>query len=219
MTGAMGFGKNLNADQILNQILCIQQNMPLTNIVFMGMGEPLDNWNEVRQALNVITAKWGMGWSPQRITLSTIGIGNKLIEFMEQSMCHLAVSVHSPFAHERALLVPMQKAHPIEDTINIIRRYDWRGQRRVSFEYILFDGINDSIRHAAALAGLLKGLECRINLMRYHQIHKGNLRPSPNDAVAAFQMYLRKKGMIATLRASRGQDISAACGMLAANMK
>jgi 23S rRNA (adenine2503-C2)-methyltransferase len=217
MTAKMGFVQNLSSTDILNQIFDIPETS-LTNLVFMGMGEPLDNWYELQRALDIITAEWGMAWSPQRVTLSTIGIHDRLVDFLEQSQCHLAVSVHSPFAAERQALVPMQKAYPIEDIIAIIRRYCWTGQRRVSFEYILFDKINDTMRHAATLTKLLHDLECRINLIRFHQIPHSTLRPSTQEATTKFQQYLRQSGIITTLRASRGQDIMAACGMLSANL-
>jgi 23S rRNA (adenine2503-C2)-methyltransferase len=215
MTARMGFAGNLTAADILNQILSVPESATLTNIVFMGMGEPLDNWSAVQQALDVIAADWGMAWSPQRVTLSTIGVHDRLIEFLERSQAHLAVSVHSPFPQERQAIAPAQKAYPIEETIDIIRRYRWTGQRRVSFEYILFDGINDSLRHAQQLLWLLCGLECRVNLIRFHQIPRCDLRPSSDVAIAKFQRHLRQSGIVTTLRASRGEDILAACGMLA----
>ena len=215
MTAQMGFVRHLSAADIVNQILSVPESAGLTNIVFMGMGEPLDNYGAVSRALGVITAEWGMGWSPQRVTLSTIGIGGGLEEFLEHSRCHLAVSVHSPFGSERQALMPMQKAHPLGSALALIRRCNWRGQRRVSFEYILFDKINDTPRHAAALAELVRGLECRINLIRFHPIPRSSLRPSTSEAVQTFLQCLRRRGIVTTLRASRGEDIMAACGMLA----
>jgi 23S rRNA (adenine2503-C2)-methyltransferase len=218
MTAQMGFVQNLTAADILNQIFSIPESALLTNIVFMGMGEPLDNWNEVKCALDIITSEYGMGWSPQRVTLSTIGVHNKLEEFLEQSACHLAVSIHSPFAIERQNLMPMQKAYPIRKTIDIIRHYRWTGQRRVSFEYILFDSINDSVCHAAALVHLLQGLECRVNLIRFHQIFPCPLRPAADIPIKKFQQRLKQSGIITTIRASRGEDIMAACGMLSTSL-
>ena len=215
MTGRGGFHGQLSAAEILSQLLYIDEAETLTNVVFMGMGEPLDNWAEVSRALEVITAPWGLGWSPKRVTVSTIGAMPGLERFLEESRCHLAVSLHNPFPDERAALMPVQKGWPLADVLGLIRRYDFTGQRRVSFEYTMFAGVNDTPRHADALARLLRGLECRVNLIRFHAIPDSPLRSSSPEAIAAFQARLRKAGLNTTLRASRGEDILAACGLLA----
>ena len=215
MTGRGGFHGNLTAAQILSQLLYIDEAADLTNAVFMGMGEPLDNWPEVSRALEVITADWGLGWSPKRVTVSTIGVLPNLARFLEESRCHLAVSLHDPFPEERAKLMPVQKAFPLQDVLSLIRRHDFSGQRRVSFEYTMFAGVNDTRSHAEALARLLRGIPCRINLIRFHSIPDSALRTSSPAAIAAFQARLQKAGITTTLRASRGEDILAACGLLA----
>ncbi|MCR5710233.1 MAG: 23S rRNA (adenine(2503)-C(2))-methyltransferase RlmN [Bacteroidales bacterium] len=215
MTGRGGFHGHLTAAEILSQLLRIDEADELTNAVFMGMGEPLDNWPEVSRALEVITADWGLGWSPKRVTVSTIGVLPSLRKFLDGSRCHLAVSLHDPFPGERASLMPVQKAFPLQDVLAIIRRYDFTGQRRVSFEYTMFSGVNDSPAHADALARLLRGIPCRVNLIRFHSIPDSPLRTSSPEAIAAFQARLRKAGLTTTLRASRGEDIMAACGLLA----
>ncbi|GAB1374812.1 23S rRNA (adenine(2503)-C(2))-methyltransferase RlmN [Bacteroidales bacterium] len=156
MTGRMGFRGHLSAGEIISQFIRIEETSELTNVVFMGMGEPLDNYTEVMKAVEILTSDWGFGWSPKRITLSTIGVAPALKDFLENSKCHLAVSLHNSFDSERLGLMPMQKAWPIEETINLIREYDFTGQRRVSFEYIMFDGWNDSKRHADALTRMLR---------------------------------------------------------------
>ena len=215
MTGRGGFHGNLSAAEILSQLMDIDEADELTNVVFMGMGEPLDNWPEVSRALTVLTEPWGFAWSPKRITVSTIGVLPVLPRFLEESHCHLAVSLHNPFPAERAELMPVQKGWPLQDVVALLRRYDFSGQRRVSFEYTMFAGVNDTARHADALARLLKGLPCRINLIRFHAIPDSPLRTSSDGAIAAFQARLQKAGITTTLRASRGEDILAACGLLA----
>ena len=215
MTGRGGFHGQLSAGEIVSQLLSIDEADVLTNAVFMGMGEPLDNWPQVSAALEIITADWGLGWSPKRVTLSTIGVLPRLKLFLDESRCHLAVSLHDPFPEERASLMPVQKTWDIRQVVDLIRQYDFTGQRRVSFEYTMFAGVNDSRRHADALARLLRGLECRVNLIRFHAIPDAQLRTSGPEAIAAFQARLQKAGITTTLRASRGEDIMAACGLLA----
>lgn len=226
MTGRMGYHGNLAADEIFSQIFGIDESDKLTNAVFMGMGEPLDNWDNVKKTIEILTSDWGVAWSPKRITLSTIGVNaakdggvSPLKRFLDETSCHLAISLHNPFPDEREKLMPMEKAYPVEDTLSLIRRYDFTGQRRVSFEYIMFSGVNDSKRHADALIRLLKGLECRINLIRFHKIPGSELSPSPLPVIEAFKQRLNNAGIITTLRASRGEDILAACGMLSGRGK
>ena len=215
MTGRQGFHGNLSAADILSQFLAIDEAAELTNAVFMGMGEPLDNWEEVKKVIEILTAPWGYGWSPKRITLSTIGVIPSLKRFLDESKCHLAVSLHDPFPDERLALMPAQKAFPIQDVIDLIRQYDFTGQRRVSFEYTMFAGHNDTPRHADALLHLLKGLECRVNLIRFHRIPDFPYGTSSREAMEAFRDRLTRGGVTATIRASRGEDILAACGLLA----
>lgn len=215
MTGRQGFHGHLTAGQILSQFLEIDEAEKLTNAVFMGMGEPLDNYHAVLKTIEILTAEWGFGWSPKRITLSTIGVLPTLKNYLDDCKCHLAVSLHDPFPSERLSLMPMQKPFPIEETVKLIKQYDFTGQRRVSFEYIMFAGINDTKKHADALIRLLSGLECRINLIRFHKIPDSELSPSPIPVIEAFKKRLNDAGIITTLRASRGEDVLAACGMLA----
>ena len=215
MTGRQGFHGNLSAADILSQFLAIDEAAELTNAVFMGMGEPLDNWEEVKKVIEILTAPWGYGWSPKRITLSTIGVIPSLKRFLDECKCHLAVSLHDPFPDERLTLMPAQKAFPIQDVIALIRQYDFTGQRRVSFEYTMFAGHNDTPRHADALLHLLKGLECRVNLIRFHRIPDFPYGTSSRETMEAFRDRLTRGGVTATIRASRGEDILAACGLLA----
>ncbi len=218
MTGRMGFKGNLEVAEIISQYLEVDENNLLTNTVFMGMGEPLDNLDNVLQAIEVLTSDWGFGWSPKRITLSTIGVnaGNEspLYRFLNESKAQLAVSLHNPLPDERALIMPMEKPFPIHRTLEIIRQYDFTGQRRVSFEYIMFNHFNDTKAHADAIARLLRGLECRVNLIRFHAIPDSPLETSPMPVIEAFKERLNAAGVTATVRASRGEDVFAACGML-----
>lgn len=215
MTGRGGFHGNLGVADIINQFIAIDEALELTNAVFMGMGEPLDNYSNVSRALEVLTADWGFGWSPKRVTLSTIGILPKLKDFLDSSRCHLAVSLHNPFPEERFGFMPVQKAYDIRDVVALIRKYDFSGQRRVSFEYTMFAGWNDDARHALALCRLLKGLECRVNLIRFHRIPDFPYGCSTHENMVAFRDILSRNGITCTIRASRGEDIFAACGLLA----
>ena len=219
MTGRQGFHGNLTAADIINQFFAIEEAGELTNAVFMGMGEPLDNWDEVKRAIEILTADWGLAWSPKRITLSTIGVLPKLKLFLDESRCHLAVSLHNPFPEERAQLMPVQKAWSLTEIIRLIKQYDFTGQRRVSFEYTVFEGWNDTQRHADELIKLLRHLECRVNLIRFHKIPDFPYGPAGAEKMEAFKNRLNEGGLTATIRASRGEDIFAACGLLAGKHK
>jgi 23S rRNA (adenine2503-C2)-methyltransferase len=183
-------------------------------MVYMGMGEPLDNVNEVLKSLDIMTSAWGYGWSPTRITVSTVGILDGIREFLEKTRCHLAVSLHSPFEEERMKLMPVQRTNTINEVLNIIRKFDFNSQRRVSFEYILFDGLDDSPRHIKELARILNGIKCRINIIRFHHVPGSAFRSPDDHAIIAFREALNAKGILTTIRASRGIDIQAACGLL-----
>ncbi|WP_243349340.1 23S rRNA (adenine(2503)-C(2))-methyltransferase RlmN [Parabacteroides sp. FAFU027] len=214
MTGKQGFSGNLTSGEIINQIESIPESESLTNLVFMGMGEPLDNTENVFKALEILTATWGFAWSPKRITVSSSGLKKGLLRFLEESQCHVAISLHSPFPDERLSIMPAEKAFPIKELVEMLRQYDFSKQRRLSFEYIMFKDFNDSPRHANALAQLLKGLDCRINLIRFHAIPGINLNSSDEKRMFEFRDFLTKSGLHTTIRASRGEDIFAACGML-----
>jgi 23S rRNA (adenine2503-C2)-methyltransferase len=214
MTGRQGFSGQLTAGDMLNQILSVPESENLTNVVFMGMGEPLDNPEELFKTLEILTSGYGFGWSPKRITVSTIGVLPALKRFLEETHVHLAVSLHSPFPEERLSLMPVEKVWPATGVLDLIRQYDFTHQRRVSFEYICFGGWNDDLRHATALAQLLKNIPCRVNLIKYHALPDDALPASHPNAMVAFRDYLNAQGIIATIRASRGEDILAACGML-----
>lgn len=215
MTGKMGFNGQLSANEILNQIFSVEESNELTNVVFMGMGEPLDNYEEVRKVIDILTSDYALGWSPKRITLSTTGVTPKLKLFLEETSAHLAISLHNPFPKERQEIMPAEKAFPMTEVVQLLKQYDWSKQRRLSFEYILFDKVNDSIAYAKEVVALLRGLDCRVNLIRFHAIPNVNLKTSNNETMVKFRDYLNSKGVTCTIRSSRGEDIFAACGMLA----
>ena len=214
MTGKQGLQGQLSVNQILNQMRSIPEHDKLTNLVYMGMGEPFDNLAEVMQSLEVLTADWGYGWSPKRITVSTIGIVPAMKYFIENSSCHLAVSLHSPFEAERKLLMPVSHKYSVKNIIDEIKSHDMGRQRRISFEYIVFKGLNDTPKHVKELARILNGIRCRINLIRFHQIPNTQLETTDEKRLIEFKEELTTKGITTTIRASRGQDIDAACGLL-----
>ncbi len=215
MTGRQGFHGNLDSYDILNQILAIPESRSLTNIVFMGMGEPMDNLPAVLKAIDILTAPWGLAWSPKRITVSSVGKLDALRELLDKTKVHVAISAHSPLAAQRESLMPVEKAYPLKSVIELLKNYDFSKQRRLSIEYIMWRGVNDNLRSAQSLARLLKGLDCRVNLIRFHSIPDTSLETSDDGAMTAFRDRLNELGITATIRTSRGEDIAAACGMLA----
>lgn len=215
MTGRQGFHGNLTTAAIINQILSIPDSTKLTNIVFMGMGEPTDNLDAVLDAIEILTAPWGLAWSPKRITVSTIGRLKEMKRILDFTKVHLAVSVHSPYSAQRAELMPVERAYPVKEIFEMLRGYDFAHQRRLSVEYIIWRGINDKPADADALARLIKGTSARVNLIRFHKIPDSELSPTSQQAMEAFRDRLNALGVTATIRASRGEDIAAACGMLA----
>ena len=213
-TGKQGWHGNLTAADILNQIVALPEVDRLTNIVFMGQGEPMDNLDAVLKACEVLTADWGFAWSPKRITVSSVGIRGKLKRFLDESACHVAISMHSPLHEQRLQLMPAEKAMPLEETIALLRQYDFTHQRRCSFEYICFGGMNDTPMYGREILRILEGLECRVNLIRFHEIPGVDLPASDEKRMEALRDYLTAHGITTTIRASRGQDIFAACGLL-----
>lgn len=213
-TGKQGFEGQLTAADILNQIYSLPEAERLTNVVFMGQGEPMDNLDNVLRTTEVLTAAWGYAWSPKRITVSSVGVKNKFKRFLDESECHVAVSMHSPFHEQRVALMPAEKQMPIREVVDLLRQYNFTHQRRCSFEYICFGGLNDSLTYAREIVKLTQGLECRVNLIRFHAIPQVDLPPSDEKKMEVMRDYLTAHGVFATIRASRGQDIFAACGLL-----
>lgn len=222
-TGKQGWQGDLTTADILNQIFALPEHDRLTNIVFMGQGEPMDNLDAVLKATEILKAPWGLAWSPKRITVSSVGIKNKLKRFLDESDCHVAISMHTPIHEQRQQLMPAEKAMPIEEVVELLRQYpaflyrqdaDTTKQRRLTFEYTMFRGVNDSITHAKEILRLLRGLDCRINLIRYHKIPDIDLQGCDIKTMENFRDYLNAHGITTTIRASRGEDIYAACGLL-----
>jgi 23S rRNA (adenine2503-C2)-methyltransferase len=214
MTGKQGFQGNLSSGEILNQFRSIPEWRRITNLVYMGMGEPLDNLEEVLRSLEVLTSDWGFALSPRRITVSTIGMTPSMLEFLNRSNAHLAVSLHTPFDDERRKLMPVQQVYPLKEVLKEIKSWDFGRQRRVSFEYILFKNFNDSPTHVNELSRILHGIRCRVNLIRFHPIPGTPLESPDEETIRLFKEKLNAKGIVSTIRASRGQDIWAACGLL-----
>lgn len=213
-TGKQGFEGYLSAADILNQVYSLPERDKLTNIVFMGQGEPMDNLDNVLRATEVLTADYGYAWSPKRITVSSVGLKDKLRRFLDESECQVAISLHSPIPEQRAELMPAERGMSIREVVDLLRNYDFAHQRRLTFEYIVFDGVNDSMLHAREIVHLLHGLDCRVNLIRFHQIPNVSLHGASEKKMETFRDYLTAHGIFSTIRASRGQDIFAACGLL-----
>lgn len=218
-TGKQGFEGNLTHADILNQVYSLPERDRLTNIVFMGQGEPMDNLDNVLRVTQVMTADYGFAWSPRRITVSSVGVKGKLKRFLDESDCHVAISLHSPLPGQRGMLMPAEKGMPIEQIVDLLRGYDFAHQRRLSFEYIVFGGLNDTPAHARGIIDLLHGLDCRVNLIRFHQIPNVPLKGTGERKMEDFRDYLTSHGIFTTIRASRGQDIFAACGLLSTAKK
>lgn len=214
MTGRQGFQGNLSPAEILNQYRSLPERGRVTNIVYMGMGEPMDNLANVLASLEALTSEWGFALAPRRITVSTVGILPAMEEFLERSSCRLAVSVHSPFEEQRRRLMPVEKAHPLSEVLAALRRAAAPKRRRVSFEYIMFRDLNDSPAHARQLARLLNGICSRVNLIAFHPLPDVPLEPSSRQRMEEFQARLKAAGLMTTIRKSRGLDIAAACGLL-----
>lgn len=213
-TGRQKFHGQLSAGDIVNQLFSLPEFEKITNIVYMGMGEPMDNYDAVKRSIEIICSDWGLAMSPRRINVSTVGVVPKMKKLLDETQVHLAISLHSPFEEERGSFMPVQKTYSLKEVINTVKEYDWNGQRRVSFEYIVFEGINHSSIHVKELSRLLNGLKCRINLIRFHNIPGSRFGTTSDSSILNFQQQLQKKGIITTIRASRGQDIDAACGLL-----
>jgi len=216
MTGRQGFHGNLTANQIINQVLSVPETHSLTNVVFMGMGEPTDNVDNVLKVIEILTSDWGLGWSPKRVTVSSVGSKIGLKEIVEKTSVHIALSVHNAIPDERLQMMPVEKPFPVKQVLEMLGKYDFAHQRRLSIEYIMWQWFNDDIRHAEALREIIPNEHVRVNLIRYHMIPGiPKLRTSSDERMAQFRDYLNSHGVTCTIRRSRGEDIEAACGMLA----
>lgn len=213
-TGKMKFGKNLTSSEILSQLTTLPDFEDITNIVFMGMGEPLLNFENVKNTVEILTSTWGFGMSKTRITLSTVGIIPELEKFMENPFCELAISLHNPFHEERLKIMPIENKYPISEVINSLKKIDSGELKKISFEYIVFKNYNHSNEHVNQIAKLLNGLPAKINLMNYHKIEGLDYESPSREEMEVFQQKLMQKGITTTIRKSKGIDIAAACGLL-----
>ena len=214
-TGQSGFKRNLTSGEILNAFRSIEERENITNIVYMGMGEPLDNWNEVNKSIQILTSQWGYALSPRRITVSTCGILPKMKSLLEETNCNIAISLHSSNAAQRKRIMPIENSYSMAEIIRFLKNYNWEGQRRLTFEYIVFEGFNNSERDIMALVSLLKGSNCRLNLINYHSTDNFlGLKGATYSSMVKFRDMLVSKGVMANIRTSKGEDILAACGLL-----
>lgn len=213
-TGRQGLKRNLSSGEIINIIRALPEFSRLTNLVYMGMGEPLDNYENVIKSLDILSSEWGFAISPRRITVSTCGILPRLKDFLDNTQAHLAISLHNPISEERERIMPVEKAFKIEEVVELLRTYDWHSQRRLTFEYTVFKGLNDQKRHVLALLRLLDGLNCRVNLIRFHTIEGTPFAAASDEQMEKLKEAINARGVLCTVRASRGEDILAACGLL-----
>ncbi len=220
MTGRQGFHGQLTSHQIINQVLSVPESKQLTNVVFMGMGEPLDNIDEVIKVIEILTSPWGLAWSPKRVTVSTVGVKPALKQLLDTTQVHIAVSVHDAVPEERGSIMPIEKIYPIKQVMEMLGDYDWGHQRRLSVEYIMWQWFNDDVKHAERLRELIPDEHVRVNLIRFHRVPETpKLRTSSDERMAQFRDYLNGRGVTCTIRRSRGEDIDAACGQLAGKVK
>ena len=224
-TGQQGFERNLTAGEIIDQVLYFarrvinsgreERHKHITNIVFMGMGEPLANYAPLVQSIEMLTSPRAFGTSPRNIIVSTAGLVPQIVRLSkEKTKVGLAVSLHAPDNVLRNKLVPLNERYPLQELIPACRAYAEKTGRRVSFEYILFGGINDSLSQAGELARLLAGLNCHVNLIPANRTADDSFSPPSRNRILAFEQYLKLSGINCTLRMSRGQDIDAGCGQL-----
>lgn len=213
-TGKQRFLRNLDAGEIINFLRSIDEFDEVSNIVYMGMGEPFDNYDEIVKSIEILTSSWGFALSSRRITVSTSGIIPKMIKFLNETSCHLAISMHNPFHEERVTIMPIEKRYPIEQVCDELRKHNWYGQRRLTFEYIVLKGFNDTYYHAKEISYLLRGIEAMVNLIYYNPTPEFPFSaPSPKE-MEEFQKELESFNLSITIRQSKGQDILAACGLL-----
>ena len=219
LTGKQGFLRNLQAGEILGQILAVQRDISpdakISNIVLMGMGEPLLNYSQTVKALRMMLAEEGLHFSNRKITLSTAGVVPKMHKLgQEDFTINLAVSLNAPTDELRSQLMPINRTYPLQQLLQACRDYPLPERRRITFEYILLDQINDTPEHANTLTAILQGIRCKINLIPLNPTSKTPYRASSEETVLAFQQILLQRGYSTFLRASKGADISAACGQL-----
>ncbi len=223
-TGHQGFNRNLNADEIISQLYFANSSLPrrnnglpaITNVVFMGMGEPLANFKHVLKAIEIMLSDHAYGLSRRRVTLSTSGIVPNISQLSDQCNVSLAVSLHAPNDELRNKLVPINKIHPISDLLDACWSYaKQQSNRYITFEYVMLKDVNDTMNHARELYRLLINKPAKLNLIPFNTFDGSNYKSSSSNQIKKFQTWLREKGIIVTTRKTRGDDIDAACGQLA----
>ncbi|MFP4397047.1 MAG: 23S rRNA (adenine(2503)-C(2))-methyltransferase RlmN [Desulfonatronovibrio sp.] len=222
-TGKMGFERNLASGEIAGQILAArrflaenQDPMAVSNVVFMGMGEPLLNWGQVRKALGIIRDPDALNFSRRKVTLSTVGIRKNLEEFGRSATALLAVSLHAPDQELRKKIMPGASRYELDDLIADLESYPLAPRERITIEYVMLKGVNDSLAHAGKLVKKLSRVKCKINLLKYNPGNDPVFEPSDEETIHGFQDFLRSRGLTVMLRKSMGADILAACGQLKA---
>jgi 23S rRNA (adenine2503-C2)-methyltransferase len=215
VTSSYGFRGNLTAGEIVNQVIALPDAGSVNHVVFMGMGEPMDNLENVLKACEIFTAEWGLSISSRNITVSTVGITDGIRQFLNRSSCNLTLSLHSPFSKERSLLIPAEGAFPFSEIIEMMKCFPRKKMRRFSVAYIMIKGFNDSDLHLEELKKLLAGTGIRVNLLPFHKTTNNPMLTSTPERMQWFKHSLVTSGISASIRKSRGEDISAACGLLA----
>jgi 23S rRNA (adenine2503-C2)-methyltransferase len=217
LTGEMGFKRNLSVSEMVNEVMSVKERTGrdrITNIVLMGMGEPLLNYENVKKFINILIASEGLAFAKRKVTLSTSGILPELEKFIKEVDVSLSISLNAPDDETRSRIMPINRKFPLKEILRAASLYPEVHKRMVTFEYVLIKGINDSLKQAEKLASLLKGLRCKINLIPYNENPYSEFKRPADETVLAFQEILKKHNYTATIRKSRGQDISAACGQL-----
>ncbi len=221
LTGTMGFSRNLSTAEIINQVCAVrdwtleQGKGNLTNIVFMGMGEPLANMDNLLDAISILTEQRGLDFSNRRITVSTCGLVPQMTRLGDETDVNLAVSLHAADDEVRSALMPINKRYPLALLIEACRTYRQKRRKRIMFEYTLLEGINDRDADADKLAALLRDVPCKINLLSVNPVVDSEFQSPAEGTIFRFQQILRNHGFTVFIRTSRGEDISAACGQLA----
>ena len=219
VTASYGFRGNLSAGEIVNQVISIPDSGKVTHVVFMGMGEPMDNLENVLKACAIITSEWGLAISPRNVTVSTVGIAEGIRKFLSASACNLTLSLHSPFPEERKNIIPVEKLNPVKEILDQLKNFPLKRKRRISLAYVMISKLNDTDSHLNELKALLKGSDIRVNLLPYHQVKNDINESSSEERMQYFKHNLIVSGISASIRKSRGIDISAACGLLATGLK
>lgn len=215
LTGKIGFKGNLSTTDILNQYFSIPKHKEINRIVIMGMGEPFDNFDEVKKTVEILTAEWGVAFGASNITVSTVGLHEPLKEFLKNPFCNLAISLNSPFSDERKKLMPIERSNSITETVRLIKENPLEKPLRISFEYVALSGVNTDEMHAKAIAELLRGIKYHLNIIPWNN-HNDSLYHSPKEIeLNTFINCLNDLGVLTSIRQSRGQDIGAACGQMA----